>query len=1317
MRGWTGGSQSGNGAVQNAFVLTLVLLWGTVLVGAAAADPPPDMPDCYTFDETDEGLFVYTYSNLPDYPCGAIPVEPGTLQDGDVVEFTVKVTDGQVPNEWGTGSRVGLADAIDYSTFLGVSLKYDDNICYRICFRADTIGDNDYLASVGSTYRVYISYNAGLADLQLVDEDLGQVVHTDQLSYTPSPYDIFQIGLDYPGQVHCGPIHYSWDDLNGKGLFCVDRDMGPYLEGWVDNIYTPGCQPLPDLPAVCYDFNEDDEGLFTYEYGTLPGYQCAAIPVEPATIAEGDYLYFTVSVPEGAVPNEWGTGSRMGLATVTDYSKFLGVSLKYDDNNCYRLCFRADATGDLDLQADLGVEYFVLIWVEGGNAHCEIYNLDAQSAPIYTHVLAYTPSYHDVFQVGLDYPGQAICGPEHFWWDDVAGTANFCVDRDMGPYLNGWVDDVHTPLCDEPDPCPIPDPNFTFDDWDHGLFDYTYESLSDYACAGIPLPGGLLEDGDQFYFEVIVDEGDVPNEWGTGSRIGLTTATDYAHFLGISLVYDDNICYRIRFRADSSGETDFQAEVGRRYGALITYDSGTASLELFDAETCEELHTDALAYTPSFFDVFQCGIDYPGQAFCGPDHYEWDDVSGCIRFCVDRDMGPYLRGCIDNLYVPRSIQDIAGCYLFDEWSNGLYTFEYENLPGYLCGGLPALAGVPVPGDVIEFLLHLEEIQVPGVWGHGTRIGITTPHLYDYFLGVGIAYDDNTCQMRLSSNGRQGQPYTLDAQITYRVHIALEGDYAHLYVLDDTRGEESIVHEDVLPYDAHYFNLFQVGIDYPGPEGTEYYAWNDTDGRVDFRVDRDAGGPYFIRGWIDEVTTPGCEPIDPGPFFQSPIHNDMTAGNFGFEPADMNEDGIEDVVVIHRYEQKVSVWLGDEEGSFSFLESQPTSGDPLMLRICDFNNDGHLDVATDEHSPYVIGIFLGDGTGHLTHAGDTDGGTALNGIVCGDWNEDGNVDLAAMNAITGASLMRIYLGNGDGTFVFLQDYAVGDRPHVYGQQAFDVNLDGHIDLAIGSANGSMVEIFLGDGTGAFALDGSYPQGMFGLAHLQIGHLNDDPYMDMVSTSNNGGGYSVYLGQEDGTFDVTVNQPSGWYRPAGLDIADLDRDGTLDLVVCDYDNDFWTVLEGVGDGTFVELLPRIPLPNAGLPRVADFNNDLVPDLAVSTYNGDDHDLVVYLGTPFDPADVTEDQRRFSRVLWAGPNPLSTATTLRFELPSQQAVTLDIYDATGRLVRQLLRGETPAGEQAVVWDARDERGTRVPNGMYYARLSTNRVALSRALILLRQ
>ena len=64
---------------------------------------------------------------------------------------------------------------------------------------------------------------------------------------------------------------------------------------------------------------------------------------------------------------------------------------------------------------------------------------------------------------------------------------------------------------------------------------------------------------------------------------------------------------------------------------------------------------------------------------------------------------------------------------------------------------------------------------------------------------------------------------------------------------------------------------------------------------------------------------------------------------------------------------------------------------------------------------------------------------------------------------------------------------------------------------------------------------------------------------------------------------------------------------------------------------------------------------------------------------------------------PNPFNPSTTIAFGLPQNGPALLRVFDASGRLIRTLVRQDLNAGAYRIVWDSRDESGSAVPSGVY--------------------
>jgi hypothetical protein len=70
---------------------------------------------------------------------------------------------------------------------------------------------------------------------------------------------------------------------------------------------------------------------------------------------------------------------------------------------------------------------------------------------------------------------------------------------------------------------------------------------------------------------------------------------------------------------------------------------------------------------------------------------------------------------------------------------------------------------------------------------------------------------------------------------------------------------------------------------------------------------------------------------------------------------------------------------------------------------------------------------------------------------------------------------------------------------------------------------------------------------------------------------------------------------------------------------------------------------------------------------------------------------------------PNPFRTSTTFEFRLLRTETIALVIHDISGHLVRDLFQGTMPEGKHSVSWDGLNQTGNPMPDGIYFARLST--------------
>ena len=71
---------------------------------------------------------------------------------------------------------------------------------------------------------------------------------------------------------------------------------------------------------------------------------------------------------------------------------------------------------------------------------------------------------------------------------------------------------------------------------------------------------------------------------------------------------------------------------------------------------------------------------------------------------------------------------------------------------------------------------------------------------------------------------------------------------------------------------------------------------------------------------------------------------------------------------------------------------------------------------------------------------------------------------------------------------------------------------------------------------------------------------------------------------------------------------------------------------------------------------------------------------------------------------PNPFNASTSIRFSIPAESRVRLDVLNITGQRVATLLDSKKNAGTHTIVWNGKDNRGVTVTSGLYFCRLRTD-------------
>jgi len=236
--------------------------------------------------------------------------------------------------------------------------------------------------------------------------------------------------------------------------------------------------------------------------------------------------------------------------------------------------------------------------------------------------------------------------------------------------------------------------------------------------------------------------------------------------------------------------------------------------------------------------------------------------------------------------------------------------------------------------------------------------------------------------------------------------------------------------------------------------------------------------------------------------------------------DLDGDGIRDSA------GGTTVLLGNGDGTFQ--NRGPLL--PLSLSLAaDFNQDGRLDLTVASYPGFDLFLGNGDGSFQAPKSNAVPGGA----VAVGDFNGDGKLDIVALLPVHVCGWppkqcdgrIDVLLGNGDGSF----SSAFSKTGAYWTLAVGDFDGDGNLDLAVKDvdAPNNANPVFRGDGKGNFTATGKFVVNDQALGFLRIvaRDLNGDKLPDLVST----GDHNTVVVQLNATppelsFSISASTPS-------------------------------------------------------------------------------------------------------------------------------------------------------------------------------------------------
>ncbi|CAF1402668.1 unnamed protein product, partial [Rotaria sordida] len=332
----------------------------------------------------------------------------------------------------------------------------------------------------------------------------------------------------------------------------------------------------------------------------------------------------------------------------------------------------------------------------------------------------------------------------------------------------------------------------------------------------------------------------------------------------------------------------------------------------------------------------------------------------------------------------------------------------------------------------------------------------------------------------------------------------------------------------------------------------------------------------------------------------------------------NNDNVLDIVIASYDTNDVNVFLGSFNSTFSD-QVQYSTGDysqPSSVVIDDFNNDDKLDIAVANTNGSNLGIFIGYGDGKFSTQMTYPTGSNSNprSITVGDFNGDGQLDIAIVNERD--RNIGVFLQYRNGTFMPQETYLDTSYYVPFSIISCDFDNDDRLDIAVAYRYINEITVLFGHG------DGNFSHGMIFTMYSQyqpfsitVGDFNNDDRFDIAVANelywyNNNVG--VFLNYGNRTFSDQISNPTefGSY-PRAVTVGDFNNDGKLDIAVANFQKPTIGIFIGNGDGNFSSpVIYAIAGEASPISLTAcDFNNDSKLDIVVA--NSGLSNVAVFLG----------------------------------------------------------------------------------------------------------
>ncbi|MFK7844791.1 MAG: FG-GAP-like repeat-containing protein [Rhodothermales bacterium] len=371
---------------------------------------------------------------------------------------------------------------------------------------------------------------------------------------------------------------------------------------------------------------------------------------------------------------------------------------------------------------------------------------------------------------------------------------------------------------------------------------------------------------------------------------------------------------------------------------------------------------------------------------------------------------------------------------------------------------------------------------------------------------------------------------------------------------------------------------------------------------------------------------------------------------------------------------------------------------LELVLHSWNNFNFTNISTDGAGGYVIPDASAP---NLSLQVSPEDQVSFFGGVVADIDGNGDDEVFFPNLQSGAVTVMNYESGEDVMQLTMDNFSFDAIPgfSTLGITAGDLDGDGAMEL-IGTGPGYAGATFQAGSPAAWVnvveFNGGDPEDPANYSEVEAIEISTDTY-NGFHTLNNLDGSTTYTSNDLNMANpdsITIGNTNPEFASKLTYLSDIDNDGV---------NEVAFGIQGVRDALYVLQQNA----DSSYSVTSSSNNENRVFMRVMSGSG------IAVSIEDERIIVPSDYKLHSNY----PNPFNPTTTISFTLPLDKAVSVRVYDMTGRLVRTLANNQFYSeGFHEVSWDATNDAGNQVASGSYLYTLEYGNFRQSKTMVLIK-